>query len=95
MTKLLLEKLKESAFDTYQFLWSELCQEEQTSYVLQLTLFEPGRADYPHLLLLAPPKFFTFRQHCTYLYNRMEIMYLEIPLQDSRGSRQFVTHSTV
>ena len=30
----------------------------------QLTLFEPGRADYPHLLLLAPPKFFTFRQHC-------------------------------
>ena len=30
-----------------------------------LTLFEPGRADYSHLLLLAPPKFFTFRQHCT------------------------------
>ena len=30
----------------------------------QLTLFEPGRADYPHLLLLAPPMFFTFRQHC-------------------------------
>ena len=29
----------------------------------QLTLFEPGRADHPHLLLLAPPKFFTFRQH--------------------------------
>ena len=29
----------------------------------QLTLFEPGRADYTHLLLLAPPKFFTFRQH--------------------------------
>ena len=23
----------------------------------QLTLFEPGRADYPHLLLLAPPMF--------------------------------------
>ena len=36
----------------------------------QLTLFEPGRADYPHLLLLAPPMFFTFRHHCpliTYL----------------------------
>ena len=30
----------------------------------QLTLFQPGRADYPHLLLLAPPKFFTFRHHC-------------------------------
>ena len=29
-----------------------------------LTLFEPARADYPHLLLLAPPKFFTFQQHC-------------------------------
>ena len=27
----------------------------------QLTLFQPGRADYPHLLLLAPPMFFTFR----------------------------------
>ena len=23
----------------------------------QLTLFQPGRADYPHLLLLAPPFF--------------------------------------
>ena len=29
----------------------------------QLTLFQPGRADYPHLLLLAPPMFFTFRHH--------------------------------
>ena len=29
----------------------------------QLTLFELGRADYPHLLLLAPPMFFTFRHH--------------------------------
>ena len=29
----------------------------------QLTLFEPGRADYPHLLLLAPSMFFTFRHH--------------------------------
>ena len=29
----------------------------------QLTLFEPGRADYPHLLLLAPQMFFTFRHH--------------------------------
>ena len=30
-----------------------------------LTLFEPGRADYLHLLLLAPPPmFFTFRHHC-------------------------------
>ena len=29
----------------------------------QLTLFEAGRADYPHLLLLAPPMFFTFRHH--------------------------------
>ena len=27
----------------------------------QLTLFKPGRADYPHPLLLAPPMFFTFR----------------------------------
>ena len=27
----------------------------------QLTLFQPGRADYPHLLLLAPPMFFTFQ----------------------------------
>ena len=31
----------------------------------QLTLFEPGRADFPHLLLLAPPMFFTFRHHWT------------------------------
>ena len=30
-----------------------------------LTLFQPGRADYPYLLLLAPPMFFTFRHHCT------------------------------
>ena len=29
----------------------------------QLTLFKPGRADYPHPLLLAPPIFFTFRHH--------------------------------
>ena len=29
----------------------------------QLTIFEPGRADYPHLLLLAPSMFFTFRHH--------------------------------
>ena len=29
----------------------------------QLTLFQPGRADNPHLLLLAPPMFFTFRHH--------------------------------
>ena len=29
----------------------------------KLTLFQPGRADYPHLLLLAPPMFFTFRHH--------------------------------
>ena len=31
----------------------------------QLTLFQPERADYPHLLLLAPPIFFTFRHHCS------------------------------
>ena len=30
----------------------------------QLTLFKPGRTDYPHLLLLAPPMFFTFQHHC-------------------------------
>ena len=30
----------------------------------QLTLFELGRAEYPHLLLLALPMFFTFRHHC-------------------------------
>ena len=30
----------------------------------QLTLFEPGGADYPYLLLLAPSMFFTFRHHC-------------------------------
>ena len=30
----------------------------------QLTLFKPGRADYPHLLLLAHSMFFTFRHHC-------------------------------
>ena len=29
----------------------------------QLTLFEPGRADYPHLLQMVPPMFFTFRHH--------------------------------
>ena len=31
----------------------------------QLTLFQPGRADYSHLILLAPPKamFFIFRHH--------------------------------
>ena len=31
-----------------------------------LTIFEPGRADYPHLLLLAPSMFFTFRHHWFY-----------------------------
>ena len=34
----------------------------------QLTLFRPGRADYPHLLLLVPPKFFTFQNHCIKAY---------------------------
>ena len=29
----------------------------------QSTLFHPGSADYPYLLLLAPPMFFTFWQH--------------------------------
>ena len=29
----------------------------------QLTLFKPGWANYPHILLLEPPKFFTFRHH--------------------------------
>ena len=29
----------------------------------QLTLFQTGRADYSHLILLAPPMFFTFRHH--------------------------------
>ena len=29
----------------------------------QLTLFQPGRAYYPHLLILATPMFFTFRHH--------------------------------
>ena len=32
----------------------------------QLTLFKPGRADCPHLLLLAPSKCFTFRHHWIY-----------------------------
>ena len=35
--------------------------------VVQLTLFQPGRTDYPHLLLLAPPMFFPFLHHCTVL----------------------------
>ena len=30
----------------------------------QLTLLQPGRADYPYLSPLAPPMFFTFRHHC-------------------------------
>ena len=30
---------------------------------VNLTQFQPGRADYPHLLPLAPPMFFTFRYH--------------------------------
>ena len=34
------------------------------------TLFQLGRADYPHLLLLVPPMFFPFRHHC--LGNRRE-----------------------
>ena len=33
----------------------------------QLTLLQPGRGDYPHLLLLAPPMFFTFRHPCRVL----------------------------
>ena len=34
------------------------------SFADQLTLFEPERANYPHLLLLPPPPmFFTFRHH--------------------------------
>ena len=32
-----------------------------------LTLFQPG-ADYPHLLVLAPPMFFTFRHHCYHIW---------------------------
>ena len=32
--------------------WSPQCLADQ------LTLFQPGRADYPHLLLLAPPNVF-------------------------------------
>ena len=40
----------------------------------QLTLFEPGRANYPHLLLLAPPMFFTFRHHCD-LSNRNNVVF--------------------
>ena len=31
----------------------------------QLILFQPGRAEYPHQLLLAPPMFFTFRHYCS------------------------------
>jgi hypothetical protein len=38
----------------------------------QLTLFQPGRADYPHLLLLAPPMFFTFRHHCCVQINNKD-----------------------
>ena len=34
-----------------------------------LTLFQTGRADYPHLLLLAPPNFFTFLHHYKVLMN--------------------------
>ena len=40
----------------------------------QLTLFQPGRGDFPHLLLLAPPMFFTFRHHwfsISATYNRL------------------------
>ena len=33
--------------------------------IWQLTLFPPGRAEYPHLLPMAPPMFFTFRHHWT------------------------------
>ena len=34
----------------------------------QLTICQPWRANYPHLSLLAPPMFFTFRHHCSYYY---------------------------
>ena len=40
----------------------------------QLTLFEPGRADYSHLLLLALSMFFTFRHHCTWPNRKVTAM---------------------
>ena len=39
----------------------------------QLTLFKLGRADYPHLSQLAPPKFFTFWHHCNGHRNRSRV----------------------
>ena len=45
----------------------------------QLTLFEPGRADYPHLLLLAPSMFVAFRHHwCMYILQNIWIFYLQL-----------------
>ena len=45
----------------------------------QLTLFKPGRADYPHLLLLAPSKFFTFRGITGFNRNKF-ILYIQLQL---------------
>jgi len=44
----------------------------------RLTIFKPGRADYPQPLLLAPPNFFTFRHHCIGFQNK--ILYHFSPL---------------
>ena len=53
-----------------QQFWNREGQGGHSQYLSeQLTLFELGRADYPHLLLLDPPMFFTFRHHCSTVQN--------------------------
>ena len=49
-----------------------------------LTLFQPGREDYPHLILLAPLKFFTFRHHWKYITKKIDDLYIKIRESRSR-----------
>ena len=57
-------------FQTFLRLWYDVIQwcrkrgGQGARGANKLTLCHSGRADYPHLLLLAPPMFFTFRHHC-------------------------------
>ena len=44
------------------------------------TAFNRVRADYSHLLLLAPPKFFTFRHHCIVLSIGRMTIFRHIPI---------------
>ena len=68
--RLCIEVYAVFVFKFVGFLFSLFCQKSHEILLIladQSTLFKLARADYPHLLLLASPMFFTFRHHCTYV----------------------------